>query len=82
MQGENDQQRESRRILDRVEQESARDVLGAAGRAARRVRSHVDASNVDPDDRIEVVGTRIGRVLGLIVTAVLLALFLWFLIDG
>jgi hypothetical protein len=82
MQTDRERKRQSERILDRVQQDAGRDALGVATRTASRVRRHVGAADADQDDRIEVIGTRIGRVLGLFLTAVLIALFLWYLIDG
>ncbi len=72
---------ESRRILDRLQKES--DPTGSlAGRTARKVRNHLSAVDADQNDDIELWGTRIGRVLGLIVGAILLASLLLFLIGG
>ncbi|MCO4317448.1 hypothetical protein M8997_009660 [Phyllobacterium sp. 21LDTY02-6] len=58
------------RILDRVARESSSD-----GRSlASRTRGHFSARDADPADSIEVWGTRIGRLLGLLV---LIAMFVW-----
>ncbi len=64
---END--RESRRILDRVERES--DVVGrsALARTAEKARDHLAAADVDDRDGTEVWGTRVGRVLAIIAFA-------------
>ena len=35
------------------------------------MRGHFRASDVDPNDRVEVIGTRIGRALGIVGFAVL-----------
>lgn len=68
---DHDKSRESRRILDRIAQES--DPSGSlAARAARRVRKHVEAPDADQSDPIELWGTRIGRVFGLVLLVVLL----------
>ena len=65
------QSSESRRILARIAQES--DPSGSlAVRAARRVQKHVEASDADQNDKVELWGTRIGRVLGLVLLVVLL----------
>jgi len=64
---------ESRRILDRVARES--DPSGSlAVRTARRVERHLRADDADQQDRIELWGTRIGRVIG---TIALVLLGLW-----
>lgn len=61
---------EARRILTRIGQES--DPSGSLmTRATRKVRDHVEASDADQEDWIELWGTRIGRVLGLILLVVL-----------
>lgn len=76
-----DRERESRRILDRMARES--DPSGSlAARTARRVRDHVEASDADQDDRIELWGTRIGRVLGLVLLVVLSAWLISFFAGG
>ncbi len=70
---------ESRRILDRVSREADSSVLG---RASAGLRDHITAKDGEAEDRIDRLGTRIGRSLGLILTA---ALFIWlvvFLIRG
>lgn len=61
---------ESKRIIRRVGQESEA-TMGA------RVRRHLTGADADPDDWVEVWGTRIGRVLSIILAAVLV----WWLID-
>ena len=65
MAGPNDGDRhaESRRILDRV----AREEASLIGRSANRARGHLSAADADQNDRIEVWGTRIGRVVGIVV---------------
>jgi hypothetical protein len=63
---------ESERILDRVKHESASGGLSAVERA----RGHFGAADADAADPIEVWGTRIGRLLGLLVV---IAMFIWFL---
>jgi len=61
---------ESRRILDRIARES--DPSGSlAVRTARRVGKHMRAEDADPSDPIEVWGTRIGRVIGIVLLVVL-----------
>lgn len=63
--------REAQRILNRVQQES--DPSGSlAARATKKMREHVAAGDADHSDWIELWGTRIGRVLGLVLLVVLL----------
>jgi hypothetical protein len=62
---------ESQRILDQVERESKR---GGHFALPRRARDHLKAADADQSDRIEVLGTRIGRVLGPIL---IVALVFW-----
>lgn len=66
-QTDDDTRAESRRILDRVGQESENSML-------HRMRRHVAASDVERSDPIELWGTRIGRFIAI---AVLIALILW-----
>ncbi len=63
---------ESRRILDRIERETA----GAGNTIVTRAKGHFAAEDADATDPIEVWGTRIGRFLGLLV---LIAMFIWLL---
>lgn len=63
-----DRQAESRRILASVNDEMQ--VSGLANRAG----NHFSAADADQNDRIEVIGRRIGRALSLILC---LALIFW-----
>lgn len=63
---------ETRRILERVSNESA------SGSLASRTKGHFSAHDADSNDPIEVWGTRIGRFLGLLV---LIAMFIWLMIS-
>jgi len=64
---------ESRRILDRVSRESdpSQSLLA---RGADRMKDHMSAADADQNDPIDVVGTRIGRIIA--VTA-LIAFVIW-----
>lgn len=64
-------QSESRRILERVAHDSSGGLVGASvmARAVERSKNHLAAGDADQDDAIEVWGTRIGRVLGLLFVA-------------
>lgn len=61
---------ESKRIIRRVGQESEATM-------ATRIRRHMSGADADPDDWVEIWGTRIGRVL----SVVLAAMLVWWLID-
>lgn len=72
---------ESRRILDRIAKES--DPSGSlAVRTARRVEKHMRAEDADQADSIEVWGTRIGRVIGIVLLVVLLGWLLSYVVGG
>lgn len=77
-----DSDRESRRILDRVAQET--DPAGASfvARKTRDMRDHVTATDADRSDPIEVWGTRIGRILGLLLALGLMVWLVLFLTRG
>ena len=53
---------ESRRILDRVSRESDPS-QSLFARGADRMKNHLSAADADQDDQIEVIGTRIGRMI-------------------
>ena len=73
---------ESRRILDRVSKESEAGSRSYVARKADRVRDHMTAADADQADAIEVWGTRIGRVLGLVLFVVLVGWLLLTLLRG
>lgn len=77
-----DRETESRRILDRVMREADSSGPSMISRTAKRAHDHISASDADPSDRIEYWGTRIGRVLGLVVCAVLLVWLLSSVLQG
>ncbi len=58
-------QAEADAILRRVRQETDPQTGTAAESMARGLRRHFLARDADPADRMEVLGTRIGRLLGL-----------------
>jgi hypothetical protein len=66
---------ESRRILERVERESATWLRSATETASR----HFGAGDAPPDDPVEIWGRRIGRTLGFAfaVAVVIAILGLW-----
>lgn len=66
---------ESEAILKRLREETDIQVGGTTARMLSNARGHFSADDADPNDRIEVVGTRIGRALGLVGFVVLVFLF-------
>lgn len=81
MSKEDDRQRktESQRILDRISREADG---GPLARVSAGLRGHVTAKDGEAEDRIDRLGTRIGRALGLILTAALVIWLIVFLIRG
>lgn len=59
-------QQEAEAILRRVRQETEPQTGAAAESMAWGLRRHFWAGDADPADRMEVVGTRIGRLAGLV----------------
>lgn len=79
MAGKKDDTTESRRILDRIDQETGNDFVSRTG---RRLGDHLSASDVDQKDRIEVLGSRIGRTLGFLITVGIIVWLVWYLFGG
>lgn len=73
---ERKQAEQARRDINRLGAESDTIGTSAAARMATKIESRFKASDIDPNDPIEVWGTRIGRGLGLIF-AIGLALYLF-----
>lgn len=61
-----DSEAESKRILERVAQESETVGTSSTKRVAERVKGHLGANDVDQNEWAELWGTRIGRTLGAI----------------
>lgn len=61
-----DRQEESKRILERAHRDSETIGTSSMARTADRVSDHFKGSENPEDDRIEIWGKRIGRLLGLI----------------
>ncbi len=57
---------ESKRILERIEQDSETVGTSSMRRVAERVKNHTTAQDKEGESWSEVWGTRIGRTLGLI----------------
>lgn len=73
-------QRESRRILERVAREA--EAGGIVQQTAHRAHNHLAAADVDPDDRIEQWGTRIGRIIAVLVSIAVIVAVLIYLARG
>ena len=70
-----DRQAEAEQALRRVDAEGEALGTSALARAGNKAKGHLGASDVDPDDPIEVWGTRIGRIGGALF-AIILVLYL------
>lgn len=57
---------ESRAILQRIRQETEPQVGAGTMGMMNGIAGHFAARDADPADRVEVLGTRIGRLLGLV----------------
>lgn len=79
---EQDRETESRRIIDRVMREAESGGSSMISRTADRARDHMSAADRDPADRIEYWGTRIGRILGLVLCAGLLVWLATSILQG
>jgi hypothetical protein len=73
---------ESRRIIERVARETDPGGTSFMARTAKGARDHVTAADADQSDPIEYWGTRIGRALGLIVAIGLLIWLVLFVIQS
>ncbi len=79
--GQDRGEQEARRILEHLAHQTEPGGATLLGRAAQGVRNHVAATDVDPGDRIEYWGTRIGRALGLLAVAALMVWLALLLLD-
>ncbi|NDW07241.1 hypothetical protein [Jiella pacifica] len=73
---DDERQREAKAILTRVRQETDPQIGAHTQAALTRTGDHFMARDVDQSDRIEVIGSRIGRIAsigGFVVLALLLA---------
>jgi hypothetical protein len=77
-----DSDTEARRILERVERETSPGGTSFIARTAKGARDHVNAADANRSDPIEYWGTRIGRVLGLVIAIGLLAWLVFFATRG
>ena len=62
---------QAERALVRVDMEGEALGTSAFARSANKAKNHLGAQDADPDDPIEVWGTRIGRIGGAIFAVVL-----------
>jgi tetrahydromethanopterin S-methyltransferase subunit G len=67
-----DDEAESKRILERVAQESETIGTSSVKRVAERVKGHLSAHDTDENQWAELWGKRIGRTLGAIFVVVLI----------
>ncbi len=79
---DNEREREARRILKGIAGETEVSGTSFASRMARRAHDHMTAADADPADRIDYIGTRIGRVLGPAIAVALVVWFVLFLVRG
>ena len=74
---ETPEQREARRILERVNTDTESFGTSSLARSALRARDHFAGADADQDDPVEVWGRRIGRIAALVMVVVLL----WWLVN-
>ncbi|MBB6465566.1 hypothetical protein HNQ96_001424 [Aminobacter lissarensis] len=79
---DSDSEKESRRILDRIARESEPGGASFVSRNTDKMRKHLGAADVDKADPIEHVGTRIGRILGFVLTVGLMLWLINYLVRG
>lgn len=72
---------ESRRILERMSRESDPS-QGMVSRGADRLRGHLNANDADQNDRIEVIGTRIGRGIAFVAMGACVIWLIVYLAQG
>ncbi|GAA2835178.1 hypothetical protein EDC40_104546 [Aminobacter aminovorans] len=75
-------EKESRRILDRIARESEPGGASFVSRKTGEMRNHLSAADVDKSDPIEHIGTRIGRILGFLLTIGLVLWLINYLVRG
>ncbi|MBS9721555.1 hypothetical protein JYU29_12760 [Tianweitania sp. BSSL-BM11] len=74
--------REAQRILERMNGESEGSPMEVVSRTAARGRDHFSAVDADESDRIEVWGTRIGRMISIILLLAVVAYLGWLVLQG
>lgn len=71
-----EREKESRRILERLEREQAA-TEGIIQRSITKTANHLSAQDAPENDRIELWATRVGRMFGLLIT---LAIIVWLIL--
>ena len=79
MSDKNDRSRQARRDLERLSEEGALLSAPKLKAKSKSVKGHFMARDIDPSDRIEVWGSRIGRILSLIAVFLLIVWLVGFL---
>ncbi len=74
---EDDNQREARRILSNLQSQEGH----LLGRTSQRLENHLNAQDADQTDRIEVWGTRIGRLISVALVLVVIVYALNYLLG-
>ncbi|MET2832328.1 hypothetical protein [Mesorhizobium shangrilense] len=82
MAGRQDNDDESRRILERIARETDPSGTSFMARAVKGAHDHVTATDADRSDPIEYWGTRVGRALGLLLAIGLMIWLVLFIIRG
>ncbi len=72
---------ESQRILKRLQQEQT-GAQGIVRRGFERTTSHFSADDAPHNDPLEVWGTRIGRLLGLLITLAIIGWLVFYLMQS
>ena len=73
---------EAEAILRRVAEETDPQIGAGAGRMLFGARAHLAAKDADQDDALEVLGTRIGRGLGLVAFLAMAAMLLTYFLRS
>ncbi len=60
---ETEKAKEAQRIINRVERESEQLGTSSMARTANKARDHMMGEEASKDDKVEVMGKRIGRIL-------------------
>jgi hypothetical protein len=77
-----DSEGESRRILERMTRETDPGGTSFIARTAKGAHDHITAAGTDRSDPIEYWGTRVGRVLGIVLVVALMVWLALFVIQG
>ncbi|KRA00021.1 hypothetical protein ASD64_00045 [Mesorhizobium sp. Root157] len=80
--GDSERERESRRILKDIASETEVSGNSFVNRMAKRTHDHMTAADADTSDRMDYLGTRIGRILGPVLAIGLVIWFVLFIVQG